>query len=68
MHAQLLVNAAYSALGLQTYYTMGPKEARAWTITKGMTAPQVPEFVVISALYVHSFAAPKFVGRWSDSF
>jgi ribosome-binding ATPase YchF (GTP1/OBG family) len=68
MHAQLLVNAAYSALGLQTYYTMGPKEARAWTITKGMTAPQVLEFVNIIALYVHAFTALYSVGRWSDSF
>jgi GTP-binding protein YchF len=35
-----LVNTAYSALGLQTYYTSGPTETRAWTIRKGMTAPQ----------------------------
>eukprot|EP01041_Mallomonas_annulata_P003682 gene3682-7326_t len=35
-----LVNIAYDALGLQTYYTAGPKETRAWTINKGMTAPQ----------------------------
>ena len=38
---QALVRAAYDALGLQTYYTTGPKESRAWTIKKGMTAPQV---------------------------
>ena len=30
----------YSLLNLQTYLTTGPKETRAWTITKGMTAPQ----------------------------
>jgi ribosome-binding ATPase YchF (GTP1/OBG family) len=35
-----LVAAAYDTLGLQTFYTAGPKEARAWTIRKGMTAPQ----------------------------
>ena len=35
-----LVAAAYDTLGLQTYYTTGPKESRAWTIKKGMTAPQ----------------------------
>ena len=29
-----------SLLGLQTYFTVGPKEARAWTITKGTLAPQ----------------------------
>jgi ribosome-binding ATPase YchF (GTP1/OBG family) len=27
-------------LGLQTFYTVGPKEAHAWTIQVGMTAPQ----------------------------
>jgi ribosome-binding ATPase YchF (GTP1/OBG family) len=37
---QALVAAAYDTLGLQTYYTTGPKESRAWTILKGMTAPQ----------------------------
>lgn len=35
-----LVKAAYSTLGLQTYYTSGPTETRAWTIKKGSTAPQ----------------------------
>jgi hypothetical protein len=35
-----LIKAAYSLLNLQTYFTAGVKEVRAWTITKGMTAPQ----------------------------
>jgi len=35
-----LVNEAYDLLGLQTYYTSGPKETRAWTIHKGWTAPK----------------------------
>jgi ribosome-binding ATPase len=35
-----LIKAGYSLLGLQTYFTVGPKEARAWTITKGTLAPQ----------------------------
>ncbi|WP_112312562.1 redox-regulated ATPase YchF [Pseudogemmobacter bohemicus] len=35
-----LIRAGYALLGLQTYFTIGPKEARAWTITKGMLAPQ----------------------------
>ena len=35
-----LIRAGYSLLGLQTYFTVGPKEARAWTITKGTLAPQ----------------------------
>jgi GTP-binding protein YchF len=35
-----LIHAAYQLLNLQTYFTAGVKEVRAWTITKGMTAPQ----------------------------
>jgi GTP-binding protein YchF len=35
-----LIRAAYELLGLRTYFTVGPKEARAWTITEGTLAPQ----------------------------
>jgi len=35
-----LIRAAFSLLGLQTYFTAGPKEVRAWTIPIGATAPQ----------------------------
>ncbi|MTH76784.1 redox-regulated ATPase YchF [Paracoccus aestuariivivens] len=35
-----LIRAGYSLLGLDTYFTVGPKEARAWTIHKGTLAPQ----------------------------
>ncbi len=35
-----LIKAAYQKLGLITYFTIGPKEARAWTIKKGTKAPQ----------------------------
>ena len=35
-----LIREAYALLGLQTYFTAGPKEARAWTIHVGDTAPQ----------------------------
>ncbi|MDP2110661.1 MAG: DUF933 domain-containing protein, partial [Thiobacillus sp.] len=35
-----LIRAAYELLGLQTYFTAGVKEVRAWTIHKGDTAPQ----------------------------
>ncbi|MDO4908289.1 MAG: redox-regulated ATPase YchF [Corynebacterium sp.] len=38
LHA--LAKAGFDTLGLQTYLTAGPKEARAWTIHKGDTAPQ----------------------------
>ena len=35
-----LVRSAYNLLNLQTFFTVGPKEIRAWTIKRGMTAPQ----------------------------
>ncbi len=35
-----LIKAGYDLLGLQTYFTVGPKEARAWTIPRGTFAPQ----------------------------
>jgi GTP-binding protein YchF len=35
-----LIRQAYHLLNLQTYFTAGVKEVRAWTIRKGMTAPQ----------------------------
>jgi len=37
---QSLIRATYMLLGMQTYFTCGPKETRAWTILRGMTAPQ----------------------------
>ncbi|HVT62618.1 MAG TPA: redox-regulated ATPase YchF [Legionellaceae bacterium] len=35
-----VIRAGYELLGLQTYFTAGEKEVRAWTIQKGATAPQ----------------------------
>ena len=35
-----LIREAYALLGLQSYFTVGPKEARAWTIPSGANAPQ----------------------------
>jgi hypothetical protein len=35
-----VTRAAYALLGLQTYFTAGPKEVRAWTVRAGATAPQ----------------------------
>ena len=35
-----MIREAYALLGLQTYFTAGPKEARAWTIPVGATGPQ----------------------------
>jgi hypothetical protein len=35
-----LIHAGYQLLGLQTYFTAGDKEVRAWTVAVGATAPQ----------------------------
>jgi len=35
-----IIRAGYDLLGLQTYFTCGPKETRAWTIRKGSKAPE----------------------------
>ena len=35
-----VIRAGYSLLGLLTFFTAGPKEVRAWTVTAGSTAPQ----------------------------
>lgn len=35
-----VIRAGYELLGLQTFFTVGPKEARAWTVHKGARAPQ----------------------------
>ena len=35
-----VIREGYALLGLVTYFTVGPKEARAWTIVKGTKAPQ----------------------------
>ena len=35
-----IIRAGFEILGLQTYFTSGPKESRAWTIKKGSLAPQ----------------------------
>lgn len=40
-----LITAAYKLLNLQTYFTAGVKEVRAWTIHKGMTAPQAASVI-----------------------
>ena len=35
-----VIRAGYDLLGLQTFFTAGPKEVRAWTVRRGATAPQ----------------------------
>ena len=40
-----LIREAYALLGLRTYFTAGPKEARAWTIPVGATGPQAAKVI-----------------------
>src|SRR5262249_35404487 len=39
-----VIRAAYALLGLQTYFTAGPKEVRAWTVPAGRPPPQGPRY------------------------
>ncbi len=48
-----LIRAGYALLGLQTYFTAGPKEVRAWTVQIGATAPQAAG--VIHTDFEHGF-------------
>jgi GTP-binding protein YchF len=48
-----LIRAGYALLGLITFFTAGPKEARAWTVTQGARAPQAAG--VIHTDFEHGF-------------
>ena len=48
-----VIRAGYALLGLQTYFTAGPKEVRAWTVRVGATAPQAAG--VIHTDFEHGF-------------
>ena len=48
-----LIRAGYALLGLQTYFTAGPKEVRAWTVHIGASAPQAAG--VIHTDFEHGF-------------
>jgi hypothetical protein len=56
----LLARLAFDTLGLQTYLTAGPKEARAWTIRRGWTAPQAAG--VIHTDFQRGFIKAEVVG------
>ncbi|MBM9468301.1 redox-regulated ATPase YchF [Nakamurella leprariae] len=58
LHA--LARAGFHTLGLQTYLTAGPKEARAWTIKQGATAPQAAG--VIHTDFERGFIKAEIVG------
>lgn len=59
----LLITAAYEALGLITFLTTGEQETRAWTIKKGMTAPQAAG--VIHTDFEKNFIRAEVIG-WQD--
>ena len=54
-----LIRAGYDLLGLQTYFTAGPKEVRAWTMHQGDTAPQ-------AAAVIHTDFETRLHPRRSD--
>ena len=55
-----VIRAGYELLGLQTYFTVGPKEVRAWTVKKGATAPQAAG--VIHTDFEHGFIRAEVIG------
>ena len=58
-----VIRTGYDLLGLITYFTIGPKEARAWTITEGTKAPQAAG--VIHTDFERGFICAETVS-WSD--
>jgi len=55
-----VIRAAYRLLGLQTYFTAGPKEVRAWTVKAGSTAPQAA--AVIHSDFEKGFIRAETIG------
>ena len=58
-----LIRAGYKLLDLITYFTVGPKECRAWTIERGTKAPQAAG--VIHSDFERGFIKAE-VMRWED--
>jgi GTP-binding protein YchF len=55
-----IIRAGYELLGLQTFFTAGPKEVRAWTIKKGDSAPQAAG--KIHTDFEHGFIRAEVIG------
>ena len=55
-----VIRAGYSLLGLQTYFTAGVKEVRAWTVRIGATAPQAA--AVIHTDFERGFIRAEIIG------
>jgi ribosome-binding ATPase YchF (GTP1/OBG family) len=60
-----LARIGFDTLGLQTYLTAGPKEARAWTIGKGWKAPQAAG--VIHTDFERGFIKAEIIGSTTSS-
>ena len=58
-----VVKQGYELLGLMTYFTVGPNETRAWTITRGMSAPQAAG--VIHSDFERGFICAETI-NWQD--
>lgn len=58
-----VVKQGYELLGLMTYFTVGPNETRAWTITKGMNAPQAAG--IIHSDFERGFICAETI-NWQD--
>src|SRR3569833_2136845 len=54
-----LIRAAFKLLGLQTYFTAGVKEVRAWTVAVGATAPQAAGVIRAQTISYEDFIAYK---------
>ncbi|MBW6432117.1 DUF933 domain-containing protein, partial [Patescibacteria group bacterium] len=59
----VLIRQAYQLLGLQSYFTAGEKEVRAWTVKKGATAPEAAG--VIHTDFEKGFIKAEIV-NWQD--
>jgi ribosome-binding ATPase YchF (GTP1/OBG family) len=55
-----VIRAGYDLLNLQTYFTAGPKEVRAWTIRVGSTAPEAA--AVIHTDFQKGFIRAEIIG------
>jgi len=55
-----VIRSGYTLLGLQTYFTAGPKEVRAWTVKKGATAPKAA--AVIHTDFEKGFIRAEVIG------
>jgi ribosome-binding ATPase len=59
-----VIRSAYKLLGLKTFYTAGPKEARAWTVQRDATAPQAAG--VIHTDFERGFIRAEVIGYDQD--